>query len=263
MKNLALNKRINILIAAILLINISTIGAQTKSKLKKINYFVKDNKLVVEYDIKGGINNNTVNLVFYNTDFNYIYPKHITGDYGTNVTSGKNKQIIWDVSNDLDEINLALKPLLILNGKDKRRYGGPKNAWLSALVPGLGDYFVADPIQVSFKPYLRTIASYGFIGLGIYALNQRHRPIITTVRTNANNPDQTTSYLGPTEYWAFQIDGELFLTIGVGVWIYDILWVAIRGKKNAEYKSRIDGLSFYDQNSNSFQYGIALSLHKN
>jgi len=236
--------------------------AQKKSKLKNVHLNIKDKKVIVNYDIKNSEEvDNKINLLFYDEDFNYIYPKALSGDFGTGVKSGEKKQIVWDVSKDISELSSSLKPMVILNGQDKRRYGGSVNAWYSVIVPGLGDCFVADQSQIKFKPYMRTVASWGLIGLGIHAINQRSNPLITTVRSGAADPNQTVSYPGPTEYWAFQIDGELFLTLGVGVWVYDIIWVAMRGKKNQEYKSRIDGLSFLDTNTGSYQYGITISLN--
>jgi len=259
MKNNIINKLILIIIG---LLCLSPNIISQINKIKNINYSVYNKKVIVSYDIKGKNKQNDINLIFYDNDFRYIYPQKLKGDFGSNVSTGTGKSIIWDISNDLSEINSPIKPLIIINGKDNRRYGGASNALLSVLVPGLGDYFVSDPVQIKFKPVLRTITAWGFTALGIYALKNRSKTYITTIKTGASNPDETVTYEGPTKYWAFLMDGEVFLTLGIGTWIYDIIWVSIRGKKNQEYKKRIDGISFYDNTSNSFQYGVSFSLNK-
>jgi hypothetical protein len=94
-------------------------------------------------------------------------------------------------------------------------------------VPGLGDYFVADPGQMSFKPWFRTASSLGLIGMSIIALDKRTK---TNIYTTTLSGEKLTEVV--TSYWLFNNDAELFLFTGSAIWIGDIIWVSSKGKLN-------------------------------
>ena len=39
-----------------------------------------------------------------------------------------------------------------------------------------------------------------------------------------------------TDYWLFPYDSEIFLGIGIAVWVTDIVWVARKGVQNNKNK---------------------------
>jgi hypothetical protein len=149
-----------------------------------------------------------------------------------------------------DTTNPALQTELLLNEKYK---GGPENALLSLLVPGLGDYFVKDHREMLIKPYIKTAATLGLIGLGILASNKRHQePMMSvkykTERYDSNNDgkinyeDATHIIEVPivigteTKNWLFSNDAELFFIAGTILWIADVVWVLGQGSENEKYK---------------------------
>ena len=71
---------------------------------------------------------------------NSDHAKKPDGDIGTNVTGGKNRQIIWNISKDNIVINeaVAVEVMAIPEGIDVKFVPRGKAALLSAVVPGLG-----------------------------------------------------------------------------------------------------------------------------
>ncbi|OFX19465.1 MAG: hypothetical protein A2041_12000 [Bacteroidetes bacterium GWA2_31_9b] len=216
---------------------ISLTFAQTP-KVKNLDLKIENNKVLFNYDLITKKTNEiqTIELFLIDDDFNIFVPKKIKGDFGTKVLPGENKQIEWDIYNDDLSISQKLKPKIIVNGIKK---GGASNVVYSILVPGLGDYFVADHKDMIIKPYVRTITTLGVIGLGIYALMEREK----VLEMGWIKKDQ--SYFGdPTDvYWGetggydydnafFSNDAELLLITGATLWIGDIIWVYIKGLEN-------------------------------
>ena len=116
--------------------------------------------------------------------------------------------------------------------------GGPECAWLSVLVPGLGDHKVTYGAKKGIGVALFT---YAFVGAG-------------------------TGLLLYEYFEGFSADlpvyaGYSCLAVGGIIWLSDIIWVAVRGaknKKNAkEYKeSHLN--AFYDPTTKS--KGLSYSL---
>lgn len=121
-----------------------------------------------------------------------------------------------------------------------KHIGGPSNAFLSLLVPGLGDKFVYD----NNKGLAIGIITYGLIGAGVaakfYSINEYDKYHKATVQSeidkyydNANNANY--AFYG-------------LLAGGAAIWVADIIKVAVKGSQNRKegkaYKSQI-GLTYY------------------
>ena len=157
----------------------AALSAQRIAKVKNVEIEIQQNKALIHYDIKSSSAGSlhSVNLNFIDDYYNIVKPVSLAGDVGSNVVSGSDKTIEWDIKNDFQLLRSKIQPVIFVDGlsKEFNSRGGPTNALLSVIMPGLGDYFVADHRLMHFKPYFRTISSLGLIGLGIYAGNQRYR----------------------------------------------------------------------------------------
>jgi hypothetical protein len=108
-----------------------------------------------------------------------------------------------------------------------------------------------DPAEMSIQPYVRTVVSWGFIGLGILSAVQRseaaghYETYIPEYGWYGQDlpydPELKRRYVdGPTSYWLFRGDAELFIAAGLAVWIYDILWVSSKGKQNQQWMKSLE-----------------------
>ncbi len=224
-------------------------GAQGPStaSVDRVRMSLKNGRVYVTYELvdEDPTGKHHIDLKFISDRHELISPRSTTGDIGPGISPGPDKVIVWNIGADLPVIKGKISPLVVLdhNLYNKKHGGGPESAWYSLLMPGLGDYKVADPREMKLPPYLRTGLSWGFIGLGIAAAVIRDQE---EGRYETYIPDygwypQDLGYdptlkkrfvEGPTRYWLFRGDAEVFIAAGLMVWIYDILWVSSRGKSN-------------------------------
>lgn len=211
------------------------ISVAQNPKVKNLGIEIKDDKVLFNYDLIAKDTNKiqTVELFLIDNDYNICVPKKIKGDYGKAVLPGENKLIEWDVYKDDVIISQKLKPKIVVNGIKK---GGASNAVYSILVPGLGDYFVADHKDMFIKPYIRTLATLGIFGLGIYATIEREEiPIYGWVEKYSGwGNDEIVWDIKGYKYdnAFFSNDAELLLITGATLWIADIIWVFMKGMEN-------------------------------
>ena len=161
-------------------------------------------------------------------------------------------------------------PMIFVDGisKEFNRAGGSGYAALSLIMPGLGDYFVADHRLMIFKPYLRTISSLGLIGLGIYAGEQRYRSegeYISVLKPDSWRFTGDDRFMdvyqkGDLNYWLFKGDQELFITLGAVIWVSDIIWVLVKGSNNKKFLNELNsGSDFtlgYQNGGMGFKYNL-------
>jgi hypothetical protein len=228
-----------------------------------------DNNIIIEYDIiefnPGEYFN--IGIYFLDDKSKSHYPKSLSGDIGKKILGGLNRKIIWDASKDYNEINFLLRPQFIINGKKQgAQLGGPKWAYLSLAVPGLGDYFVVDHKTTVIKPYFKTAAVLTLIGLGIKGLSERE----TIEELGFIDYEKIYSYEGYSwkyaidedgnlipiyashdisKAWLFFGDYEVFFAAAATIWFLDIIYVANRGKRNEEARKY-----FYDNGSLQLGY---------
>lgn len=193
----------------------------------QVDMSIRNDTVIIKYQInESPLNRNyhEVDLFFRDRNYRYYKPDYVSGDIGQVNTPGKLKTIQWSALEDDIDLSKKLFPSLLV---DYRPLGGPKNTWLSVLIPGMGDGRVFYTKNMTFKPWMRTISSYGLIATGIYAGTHRTRDKIYS----KNNPDQFIGF-SERETWLFKGDQELFLIAGIGIWLYDIFWVYSQGMKN-------------------------------
>ncbi len=225
---------------------LADLEGQRIPQAKNIDVSIDQNRAIIHFDIKSKstVASHLVDLKFLDKDYNLVIPNLLTGDIGPGIPGGNNRTIIWDVTNDLQLFGSRVTPILFIDGKSKQfsKTGGIRNAWLSILMPGLGDYFVADHRMMVFKPYLRTISSLGLIGMGIFAGSKRSFEVVYEkyVKPDAWRYFGEDVYYfreakGAPDYYLFKWDKEILITAGTALWAADILWVLARGSNNTKF----------------------------
>ena len=240
-------------LAGVLFVFSANLHAQRLPVAKNIDITIDQNKAIIHYDIKSRIHGSVhrVDLKFLDEDYRLVHPELLTGDIRSNISKEPDRRIEWDISNDVQLLGSNITPVLFIDGISKQysNTGGPSNALLSILLPGLGDYFVADRRMMTFKPYMRTISSLGLITLGLWAGEQRYYAegeYQTFVRLTRVPNDQglgshyeETYYEkyveGDLQYQFFKGDKEVIIALGAAIWAADILWVLAKGSNNVKF----------------------------
>jgi len=237
----------------VLFIFSANMHAQSLAVAKNIDISVDQNKAIIHFDIKsrkpGSVHQ--VDLKFLDEDYRLVMPALLSGDIGSNISGEENRKIEWDITNDVQLLGSNVTPVLFVDGTSKQysNTGGPRNALLSVLLPGLGDYFVADRRLMTFKPYMRTVSSLGLIALGFWAGEQRYYAegdYQTFVRLSRVPNDHGYGYHyeetlyekyveGDLQYQFFKGDKEVFISLGVAIWAADIVWVLAKGSNNVKF----------------------------
>ncbi len=244
---------------------------QDPAYVDNVRMSVKTGKVYISYDLidSDADRKHNVELKFISDKHQLISPQTLNGDIGPSVTAGPDKTIVWNIQTDVNSLRGKMSPKVVLDHNlfSAVHNGGPENAWYSVLMPGLGDYKVASPREMNLPPYFRTTVSWGCIGLGIVAAVKRHEGeghIETYIpqfgwynRNLTYDASLKTRWVeGPTQYWLFRGDAEVFIAAGLVVWIYDILWVSSKGRSNQLLMKSIENqqLSLVP-----VPYGLALS----
>lgn len=157
-------------------------------------------------------------------------------------TSGS-KTIVWDCLFDgvlQGDFLFQVHAGLVAPERQKfvKPTDGPANAWLSLLVPGLGDHRVTKGQK---KGVYTALLTYACIGAGVYC------------KIGAN--DEYAQYHAATEQTVMDehydnakyLNGWFYTCVGVGaaIWVYDIIWVWNKGAQNKKAWDRQPRLGFY------------------
>lgn len=221
--------------------------AQRPAMVKNIEIGIRENKAVISYDIKsrdkGSLHN--IHLEFIDEDYNLVTPSLLSGHVGSGIQSGTGRTIEWDITNDVQLLGSRITPVFFVDGISKQysNTGGSGYAMLSFLMPGLGDYFVADRRVMKFKPYMRTVSSLGLIALGLYVGEQRYRAEgtwRTVLKADSWRYTGEERYFerffeGEIQYLWFKGDKELLISLGAAIWAADIIWVLAKGSNNSKF----------------------------
>ncbi len=240
------------LLVGLIMFASTVLFAQRIARVKNMEIGIQQNKALIHYELKSPElgSAHSIQLKFLDKEYNLITPTKLTGDVGPNIYSGTGKSIEWEISGDYQFSGSKITPVIFVDGisKEFNRAGGPGNALFSLILPGLGDYFVADQRMMRFKPYLRTATSLGLIGLGIYAGNQLYRAegeYIQVLRADfwrrtGDDRFKIVYQEGDIQYWWFKGDKELFISMGAAVWAFDVIWVLIRGSNNKRFLKELN-----------------------
>ena len=226
-----------ILLIGVLCMMFSQKGFSQESKAEipepSIDYFLlEDGRIRFTYDLVKASPQELFEIVL---EFEIIEtgqiltPKTTEGDIGANIRGGKGKEIYWDFWTDYpDGIDEGSYRPRFTIAKVERMYAGPGSAVKSVFVPGLGDFAVKNHKDMIFKPYLKTILSYGLVGAGVFQMmnaNSKYDDYLAS-----ENPNEFQSLYDQTMTAA--TSSVALIGAGAAIWLSDIVWVAIVGSKN-------------------------------
>lgn len=228
-------------IISILCFLINTLAfSQLDKEISYVRIKESNSSLGIIYDAKGINKGDSLKIeVKSKASPNIIYPKSLTGDFGENISSGKDKTISWDMKQDSFLINDSIQvSLSIIYYKEKKVVSQvnsieskanlqKKNlGYLSILVPGLGSYLVSDKKKVPLR-----IATAGVVyGLaaGAYFSKKLSNDLYKTYLTFNKEVDAQPYYndanLNNHIYYVTAI-------LGGAIWVTDIVSAINKGKK--------------------------------
>jgi hypothetical protein len=208
---------------------------QTNAEINDVDFYLEDNYVVVNYTIIGAQpkEHMTIELRFITEDNKLIIPQNITGDVGTNLFGDGKKTIRWDIVKDQILLSGNLKAIVNI-ASTKILYGGPSNALLSVVVPGLGGYFVE---KNKIRSIATTISTLGLLGYGISQKKLSDKYYSDYNESTEPSEIEDLYNKANSAHHRYYISTR----IAAGIWIFDIIWVTIKGFQNLK-----ESKSFYD-----------------
>lgn len=219
-----------ILLLFLLLVSTSKAFSQ---KIENVDMRVENNIVIITYDLLGVPNktlcNMSVTLISDNGEViqSSIFSSALTGDI-KDVGEGKGKIIKWDVLADGREIKGRYKASVAISSKRSTKIvGGPSNAFLSMLLPGLGNFYVDDESSQNWGYYVM-----GGFALAAYSSYSSY--------VSANNAYEeyhkaTSQYAMDAAYEEAEKarqSSQLMLGLAGAIWLGDVIYVAAKGFKN-------------------------------
>ena len=189
-------------------------------------------RVKIVYDVANLIATDSVYIQVESRRNGFFKPKTVTGAVGKGVLSGPNQTIYWDYRLDGvtidDEIRVTVlaKPVIQpVSG------GGPANALLSALVPGLGTILVQPNRKIGWRPVITV--TYG--GLIAYGLVQRSRSkqAYKTYESQASEQQAEPYYNQATQHHHRYL---VATRVAAVVWAADVAYTFLKGMKNGKKK---------------------------
>ncbi|MEI8278605.1 MAG: hypothetical protein WCG87_02510 [Bacteroidota bacterium] len=243
--------------------------------IENVDFKINGSKIIVTYNlVNSGSKYNydksdylfDIGIRFKDETGNEIVPKNPSGDL-IRVNYGNNKTIVWDVLGDNQEIKGTFSVVLEIvkthyftkPSKDRVK-GGPSNAFLSMLMPGLGDYFVNSPNNRKYI-YLLPLA---YIACSIRAYTEYED-------YQKNYSDYHSSvYQNMIDHYYDAANTnfkntQIYLGVAASIWVADVIYVAVKGYKNLNrsrgysYVQPKASMYFVTGNKN-FQLGLIYKL---
>jgi hypothetical protein len=232
---------------------INTNSQNSTAYIDDVDYNVISKKIVVTYKIikYSPIENFTISLKFVNEKNDTLSSVSMKGDVGKNIKGFGSKKIIWDfIKDDVKIKGSSLKAIVTIVSVSENP-GGPTNAFLSLIIPGLGDRYVYNSGKSIIKPYFETIVVYSSVGFGVYEKFQKDayydkylKAIKKTDIDNYYNQANSANH-----------NFILFTAAGAAIWAADIAWVAWKG-----YNNKLKSKNFKAYISPSFSPDKQLAL---
>lgn len=223
-------------------------GGETLPQVANVRVETTLEQVIIRYDAADLLPRDSVFVRVEGRTRGLLAVKTLAGDAGTDLTAGLNKVIVWDYVRDGetldDEIQAIISVKRLAAGKpailkgpatSSRRAigGGPANALLSAVLPGLGNVMVQPNRRVRFQP---AIAGVG-VGALAYGLMQKGK----SNRQYALYWQQPYDRLAQPYYdRANSLHHRHILAVGTAalVWVADITYTLLKGRANDRLRSR-------------------------
>ena len=244
----------NYLTIFILFFSLNIFG-QTSSEIDPPTLSFENEKLYINYHLDNSSNFYHVQIEVINSSGNKINANALNGDIGSGINAGKNKSVIWDISQDnifLDEtisvkLIVELTPLKLNKGKlmlqsailpgwGQTKLNRGKPYWIigcAGVACLAGSYVYNHQSANSYDKYINAISAED---------NKKHYDL-------AVQQDNTSKILGYS---------------ALGIWIANIIWVAvIPDNKFAEILPKNGSLSVLPVNIGRNNTAVSLSLSLN
>jgi hypothetical protein len=236
-----------------------TTFAQTQARIDNVDFTLDGNTIVVSYSLSGveRFEYLTIDLKFITESNDVITPKSATGDVGPGRFRNGIHTIRWDPLTDNAGITGNIKASVTILSS-RFIYGGPSNSLFSLIVPGLGGQFTD---KNKARAYATTISTIGLLGYSFWQNKMSDRyyddygvsedPIeIEKLYNKANSAHHRAIISAGT---------------AAGVWVFDIVWVTLRGLRNSkeakEFRSQHPGSGFSLESDNqSFRIKYAITF---
>ena len=150
-------------------------------------------------------------------------------------------------------------------------YNGPQNFLRSLIVPGWGDKYVEADRKFD---WWKTVISYGATaaGTGVMLYSNKMKKASETIHyekvvTGYNSDGTPIYYDRPVSnsnsnngmYAYYSYIGYGLIAVGVGMWLYDVIYVGVKGTKNKnEEKAQMGWYLTYDVANNAPEVGYSL-----
>ncbi len=222
------------LLKFILLFAFGYAGAQ---KVTNVKLGIEGDKVVVHYDIDKYSTKRLYNVKISFQSTTKITPFALSGDVGSDIVAGKDLKIVWDLYQDIDGLSGNLKAEIeVEKGKRIKYLGRPRAAFLSALLPGLGDYFV---VKNRWQPWLTHISFLG-TAWGAFANSE----MIGREYNSIESYDQSALDAAYKQDLQYYQNTKYLMFAAAGIYVGDILFVSIKGamnkRKHPYYKKRFE-----------------------
>jgi hypothetical protein len=216
----------------ILLISVRSYSQESKARIENVTFEaveMEGTKVLVYYDIlhASPIERFEIEVAFVDDEDFYYYPQTTTGDFGPGIKGGRDKRIVWDIFQDVDQVG-RIKAIINISSITEEP-GGAAYALLSVPVPGLGDVYVTNTKTAAIKPYYKTILAYGLAGYGIFQKFQSNK--FYDDYNTSNDPDDFDNLYDKANSANHQF--YIFTGAGAAVWLSDVVWVAAKGIANS------------------------------
>ncbi len=179
----------------------------------------------------------------------------VSGDIGKDLLAGEDRAIVWDYLEENPSFN-GRNVQFRIEVEAERLMGGPQNALLSVLVPGLGNPKVRNRGGLAWRWVFTSLATYGLIGSSFYFKNQ----------SDQNYAEYQNTYTVDEVQAAYktanrQSNLAKLSAIAAGlVWATDIVRVAIKGGKNIAEQRRLLELPQNQRRENGNTIGLRFHL---
>jgi len=213
--------------------------AQKSGKAEILNVTLdnQQEKIRIDFNLKASRKARFLIQLFYSKDGGKTFEgpmKSVLGDAGENISSGKEKKIYWDFLIDDPNfegknISFKIKAFLMNPSTKLVPQGGPANALLSLMAPGIGDMRVRSG---GLWYGAITVSAFTTLGTGLYlrAAARNNYDLYQRARDAQSAQDLLNKANQQNNLSAVLINAA------IAIWVVDVALVAWRGFKNQKLR---------------------------
>ncbi|MEZ0540207.1 hypothetical protein ACAW75_10965 [Fibrella sp. Tmos10] len=190
------------------------------------------NRVKIQYDVSGIISRDSVYVQIESRNRGLLNARTVTGDVGTAVEPGKNKTVYWDYRLDGLTMEDAIRVTVLVSQPVPLALpvtigGGPANALLSAVAPGVGTIFVQPNRKIGIRPLI----TGAYVGIWVYGLVCRSQ--------SDHHYELYTSQLNKVDYTEANRLHHHYLVASwtaLALLLTDVTYTFLKGRNNEKQK---------------------------